>query len=132
MMNMPHRIFVYGTLMDEGKIRERWGVKVFESQDATARGSLYRVVGSVPFPMLIEGEDGLVHGRIYVIDKHPGAFDYYEGAVGDNPLYYRKRIIVETLEGEVEAWAYIGNPGNPLAERYCTEENLIPSGRWME
>tara|TARA_B100000315_G_C14389938_1_gene501429 strand:- start:58 stop:450 length:393 start_codon:yes stop_codon:yes gene_type:complete len=125
-----HRIFVYGTLKDEDKLKDQWDVNVLDSRDATVKGRIYRVKGRFLFPVLVEGGDKSVHGKLFTIDKNPKAFDEYEGATGKRPLNHRKRITVETSEAKVEAWCYIGNPDHALIKAQCVGENLIASGRW--
>lgn len=98
-------VFVYGTLMnDQSRHSELKNDSDFICE-GRVRGELYKIRD---YPGLINGDD-IVHGEVYrakdmfqLIQR----LDWIEGATGENPLFKRAILQVDTEQGPVWAYTY--------------------------
>jgi len=132
-MSKIDKIFVYGTLKEESKLKEKWSVEPQKVEVAEVKGKLYKVSW---YPMLMDNDpenEYAIPGKLMTIpelEDDPGLFDEYEGCDGPVPIYHRKLKEVKRSNGEkVKAWVYVGNPDCDVAKEHCVEENLIEGWR---
>ncbi len=109
--NLP--IFVYGTLLPGQPNAYLWGDSVVAVASAEIPNAILFDMGY--YPMLIEGQ-GRVRGVLmHVSDAHYeavvtrlDALESYDPADPDASEYVRAARQVDTAEGSVQAWVYIG------------------------
>lgn len=98
-------LFVYGTLRDDGVVRQVTG-RTFPKVEGTLTG--YRRAEASPrFPYhyLAAQEGASVRGVVLLgVDPESlGRLDEYEGE-----CYERRRVTISTGQGTHEAWVYVG------------------------
>ncbi|SEJ32596.1 Uncharacterized conserved protein YtfP, gamma-glutamylcyclotransferase (GGCT)/AIG2-like family [Sphingobium sp. AP50] len=105
-------LFVYGTLRVgfDGPMARRLRDEACHFGAARVRGSLYRVDH---YPGFVPGGADWVAGDLFALGDAEATLawlDEYEECSPTFPVpqeYRRDRLIVETVDGPVQAWAYI-------------------------
>ena len=112
---MNDKLFVYGTLLDEGN---KYGIYLRDNSRffaiGTIKGKLYDI-GEYPGAVLHREGNDLIYGTILQIDN-PGdvlaVIDMYEGFGNDQPQpneFVRVITQAETESGSVDCWIYLYN-----------------------
>jgi gamma-glutamylcyclotransferase (GGCT)/AIG2-like uncharacterized protein YtfP len=128
--------FVYGTLIPGQPNDYYWQDCIGEMEEAILSNGRLFDMGS--FPMLLEGGDKPVTGRIMYPKRELKDEDYqllvqrldslenYNPDDVDNSPYYRVLRTVHLIDNEPEtAWVYLGRP------IYTQGRPLIPDGDWV-
>lgn len=105
MKNLPHLLFVYGTLRSDGSANNLLADGEFIGHARTKMPMTVREVGG--YPALSPNGSSQVNGELWAVDDEIlAAIDEYEG-----PDLYRRQLAPILLpDGEVEAWVYFGSP----------------------
>lgn len=111
-------VAVYGTLKRGGPLQRHLSEAQFLGAGCVVDYEMYNLIS---FPMVISGE-GLIHVEIYKITpKILATLDRVEGF----PHFYgREAVRVQTSQGSVRAWLYVGYPHH--VEGY----DKVPFGFW--
>jgi gamma-glutamylcyclotransferase (GGCT)/AIG2-like uncharacterized protein YtfP len=122
------KFFVYGTLKVGGHFADRFDEVRVSSVKATLKDHALYNLGW--FPTTAEEKGSIVVGEVHEYEKEEVVlrhFDRIEGYTegGDDNLYDRKVVKVETESGVEEAYAYI------FARNLPEDAELIESGEWQ-
>jgi gamma-glutamylcyclotransferase (GGCT)/AIG2-like uncharacterized protein YtfP len=122
---MPDYLFVYGTLRDEGQLKEILGTGAEPVGVGTMRARLYRVAQYPGAKPSVDDSD-TVPGEVFRISRVTSwrALDRYEETDPFNPfdpnrgLFRRERAIVRMSDGRrLTAWTYFYNGPTTEAQR---------------
>jgi len=113
-------LFLYGTLCHGERNRHLIADAVERSLPGTVRGSLQlRLDDNYPYPCLIEGTDRVGGELVYLTSQRYRVLlqvidelEEYDPR-SDSGLYLRRRIRVDSAEGQVSAWTYLWNGALP-------------------
>lgn len=119
------KFFVYGTLKAGGLFADDFDEYRISTKDAKLPG--FELFNLGWFPAIQPGK-ATVHGELHEYedpDLVTAMFDRIEGYTGNpkNSLYDRRRVVVETEDGEEEAWVYV-------FQGTVSKESRIESGVW--
>lgn len=119
-MSSPTSIFVYGTLMTDGRQAKLLGNR--PRQAATAHGALYDLPAG--YPALVPGDTGVVHGELvrFINKRVLHMLDLYEGV--PQGLYQRVILDVRCHTEHCRAWTWV------MRDADIRDGRRIPNGRW--
>lgn len=124
MSNKGYAVFVYGTLrMGDSRHGVHSFIEVLH-EEAYLKGHNLLDLGA--FPGVVPG-DGVVRGEVHLYDTLR-VLDGIEGYREDDPkhsLYIREKVMVETPEGNLQAYVYVFNTNQDNSRR------VISSGDWF-
>jgi len=130
---VPTGVFCYGTLM-RGKSNHRLVAHARQIVDGRLSGArLYDL--PYGYPAILLGDDGIVHGELYIFDNLESALssvDRLEGYKPDNPyasLFIRKNVNIQLADGRYcSAYTYVAGPS--LVQRIPSIGQLCKNGIW--
>lgn len=109
---MPRAVFVYGTLKDPALVASLVG-RPLPTRPARLDGFRY-IETPNRYPFIEPDSDAFVDG-VLLLEIDVRSLELLDRYEDEGSLYWRREVAVNTDEGSIRAWTYVGNRQAVLA-----------------